>query len=461
MSKPDERLVKCPECQKEYARTREYTASSETIEKMKESAKKNRLSKAKEKCIEHNVEFVSFEHSTYYDSNGKLDTKKHRINYKCPKHGLLNRNYDAFRKTGCGTCASKNNNGGSIRLTKEQMIEKIEYSYGKDFFAYNKLKYVNGHTPIELGCFKHKIWFNIKPNSIPAKGNTSKKSKKLKYPCPECRKEHASYFDEEGTKQKILDKNPDFEFISFIHKDNKHKSKSVKVRCKKDGHIMERDISHLRKDNKYLLKCPICHDLPIQHNNTKGRYRDGLNERFLSYRLARKYVAMNDIYSYREYKLWHKITSPKFLPSNPHRIYKEFEDPTVGYDEFFFRDFEDNMSFGERKVKDALVANNIEYVFQKRYDDCRDFNPLPFDFFIPKLNALIEFDGKQHYVPIKFFGGDLYDVKFMQTKKRDKIKSNYCLNNNIPLLRIKYTHYNNGTIHEVVKDWLENFKKDI
>jgi hypothetical protein len=53
---------------------------------------------------------------------------------------------------------------------------------------------------------------------------------------------------------------------------------------------------------------------------------------------------------------------------------------------------------------------------------------------------LIEFDGRQHYEPIEFFGGE---EKYISRKKNDQIKTNYCLKNNISLLRIPYWDYDN------------------
>lgn len=53
---------------------------------------------------------------------------------------------------------------------------------------------------------------------------------------------------------------------------------------------------------------------------------------------------------------------------------------------------------------------------------------------------LIEFDGIQHFVPVERFSG----LKtFKQTQWNDKIKNEFCNNNNIKLIRIKYTDYNN------------------
>lgn len=58
-----------------------------------------------------------------------------------------------------------------------------------------------------------------------------------------------------------------------------------------------------------------------------------------------------------------------------------------------------------------------------------------FDFYLPQYNTLIEYDGKQHFEPIEFFGGE---EKFNKLQENDKIKNEYCKNNKIPLIRISY-----------------------
>ena len=61
--------------------------------------------------------------------------------------------------------------------------------------------------------------------------------------------------------------------------------------------------------------------------------------------------------------------------------------------------------------------------------------PLPFDFYLPEQNTCIEFDGLQHFKPIDWFGGV---ETFLYIQKNDRLKDEYCLNNSIKLLRIKY-----------------------
>lgn len=54
-------------------------------------------------------------------------------------------------------------------------------------------------------------------------------------------------------------------------------------------------------------------------------------------------------------------------------------------------------SVGERMIKDYLTDNQIRFEPEKRFDDCKDNKKLPFDFYLIDYNALIEFDGEQHY----------------------------------------------------------------
>lgn len=90
---------------------------------------------------------------------------------------------------------------------------------------------------------------------------------------------------------------------------------------------------------------------------------------------------------------------------------------------------------GERLIRQWLESRGIKYKFQHRFDDCKDVNCLPFDFYLPDYNIAIEYDGVQHYKSIDFFGGE---ETFIYTKKHDNIKTEYCKNNNIKLLRIPY-----------------------
>lgn len=94
-----------------------------------------------------------------------------------------------------------------------------------------------------------------------------------------------------------------------------------------------------------------------------------------------------------------------------------------------------NISHGEKYIKTFLDNNNITYIYQKRFVDCKDSKPLPFDFYLVDYNKCIEYDGLQHFKSIEFFGGE---ESFNTLQLHDKIKTEYCEQNNISLLRIPY-----------------------
>jgi len=92
-------------------------------------------------------------------------------------------------------------------------------------------------------------------------------------------------------------------------------------------------------------------------------------------------------------------------------------------------------SLGERTIENYLISKNINFKRQKQFEDCRNINKLKFDFYLKDYNYIIEFDGIQHFEPIKIFGGE---KKFVETVVNDKIKNDYCIKNNINLCRISY-----------------------
>ena len=102
-------------------------------------------------------------------------------------------------------------------------------------------------------------------------------------------------------------------------------------------------------------------------------------------------------------------------------------------------------SKGETKIEQYLINNNIKFEKQRSFKGCKDVHHLPFDFYIPNQNIAIEYDGEQHFRPVKFGGKNDYNslVRFEGNKRRDNIKNEYCKNNHINLLRIPYTELNN------------------
>jgi len=94
-------------------------------------------------------------------------------------------------------------------------------------------------------------------------------------------------------------------------------------------------------------------------------------------------------------------------------------------------------SKGERKIRLFLELNGIDYKTEYIMPDQRKYR---YDFYLPELNILIEFDGLQHFKPIKFFGGE---KAFKIQKKSDVEKNHLAKINKIPLIRIPFTKLKN------------------
>lgn len=113
-------------------------------------------------------------------------------------------------------------------------------------------------------------------------------------------------------------------------------------------------------------------------------------------------------------------------------------------------------SHGERSITKWLEDNTIEFIPQYRFDNCRDVEPLPFDFYLPEHNICIEYDGEQHFKPVNFGGvsDERAMINFNKTQEHDAIKNNYCKHNNIMLVRISYLDKNN--IDDILADVIKN-----
>ena len=183
-------------------------------------------------------------------------------------------------------------------------------------------------------------------------------------------------------------------------------------------------------------------------NDLEYQYRKSFEK--VSYDEAKKIVNNANITSWDEYKFWRVNTKQFNLPAHPNRVYKEF---TNYYDFFDTNDLKyQSMSLGERKIFDFLINKNIKFISEKTFPDCRDKGLLRFDFYLPIYNIVIEFDGKQHHEETDYFQSSLEEIQY-----RDNIKNEYCIKNNIFMIRLKYTEL----IQQTIEKTLENILLDI
>lgn len=102
---------------------------------------------------------------------------------------------------------------------------------------------------------------------------------------------------------------------------------------------------------------------------------------------------------------------------------------------------------GEQKIRNILEKNNIIFDTQKTFKTCyfvRAQNPAKFDFYVNN-KYLIEYDGIQHFEENNYFK---YSLK--ETQEHDQYKNQWCKENNIPLIRIPYWHYNQLCLEDLL-----------
>lgn len=102
-------------------------------------------------------------------------------------------------------------------------------------------------------------------------------------------------------------------------------------------------------------------------------------------------------------------------------------------------------SNGERKIADILDRNEIIYDYEKKFSDCinKETNRLmSFDFYLPDYKCCIEYDGEQHYFSANNKTNNWFNNEETEKiKYRDRLKDEYCYQNNIKIIRIPYYDY--------------------
>lgn len=109
-------------------------------------------------------------------------------------------------------------------------------------------------------------------------------------------------------------------------------------------------------------------------------------------------------------------------------------------------------SHGNIKIEQLLQDNHISYIREYRFPNCKDKNYLPFDFYVDNKYC-IEYDGRQHFSQVNTF------FNYQEIKQHDQIKSQYCKDNKIPLIRIPYTHYEKICIEDLLLETSQFIEK--
>jgi hypothetical protein len=347
----------------------------------------------------------------YYKLNYK--NKKTKVKLICKKHGEFERKPRYLLEgRGCKKCMKED----LFEKRKKEFIEHANKIH-KNKYDYSKSIYKGSDKNIEIICPKHGSFFQ--QARIHLRGAN----------CPKCSSEKMSKNRSHTTEwfikeaRKIHGKKYDYSKVKYKTSDIK-----VCIICPKHGEFWQRPIHHIYGKNG----CEKC-----EWDNRRKNLKDFIKE---------ANEIHNNKYDYSKSKYINSLEYIEIICPKHGSFWQNANTHLQGSG-----CPKCNNSKGELKVEKWLIENNIEYDNQKTFDDLIYKNNLYFDFYLPKYNICIEYDGRQHFEPDEYFGGE---EKFNTNKIRDNIKNNYCKDNDIKLIRIPYYDFDN--IENILQESVEN-----
>lgn len=273
-------------------------------------------------------------------------------------------------------------------------------------YDYSLVDYKNSRTKITISCKLHGNFLQNPNQHLRGHG------------CPKCGKVYKPTLDEVINKLKIIHKNK-YDYSLVKYKTNKDK---IKIICPTHGIFEQVAQSHLNG-----VGCSNCSGKKKYTLNDFIWVSNEIHDNRYDYSLS--------VYGNRNIKLTIICPLHGEFKQTPYVHTKGHGCPSC------------NHSKGENLIKNILQSRNISYQTQYTFKDCKYKLPLRFDFYLPECNTCIEFDGKQHFEP---HFKDVNGIEFSKTKKRDKIKNEYCLKNNIKLIRIRYDENISNVLNKIL-----------
>ena len=335
---------------------------------------------------------AGFVHGDRYDYS-KVDYINNRtmVDIICKEHGLFQQNAsNHLAGQNCPICMGrgKGNSERFINAAKQKHEDKYDYSL---------VKYKGSKSKINIICKEHGVFEQRPTRHLCGDG------------CPKCNGGVKSNHNEFIQKANVIHDNKyDYSLVDYINSITK-----VKIICKKHGIFEMKPNSHLCGQGCYM--CGI-----EKNTHTTAQF------------IEKAQKIHGNIYDYNLVDYIHNNIKIKII-CREHGIFEQ-----KPYSHLNGRGCSKckTKSKGELFIANWLTQNVISFEVQKSFIDCKNVLPLRYDFYLPKYNMLIEYDGEPHFREVAYLGGKR---GFELRQTNDKLKTDYAINNNINLLRIPYT----------------------
>lgn len=337
------------------------------------------------------------------------------------RHEVCGTDYEAYpgnitsHHSGCPICGAKKR-GNPLKNTSQVKKELDECTNGE----YTMLSPYRGTNKI-ITLVHRKCGYHWKTciNSVINRGQR----------CPNCG--HHRKLTTEDFKQQVLDAiGKDYTVLSE-YKNNHTKIKMRHEVCGTEYEAYPGNIAH------HHIRCPKCFGTP--------RYTQEEAQQIITDKLGPEFKLVSGYKNaIKKIIIEHVSMKHTFTTRLVTILQGQISCPIC------------NESHMESLTRQYLISHNITFESQKRFPDCRYKRELPFDFYIPEDNTLIELDGGQHFKKVPYF--DHYEGLPERTR-RDTIKDKYCTDKGINLIIIGYSELDNLT--NDLDKYLSNFQGTI
>ena len=317
-----------------------------------------------------------------------------KITIKCPKHGDFQQTPQSHKKNGCPNCSKEHR----LRKLKLKNLRKFK-SIHNNFYNYNFYTHVNNSTNIKIHCPKHGI-FSQSPKSH-LKGSK----------CPHCLKDSMTLLPSTALKRLVKSHNSEYTYPNFNNEyENTHSI--ITINCSKHGNFRQNYHNHYYN----LNKCPNC--------SNEGKKID------YDYFITKSKSTHGDKYIYPKQEI--NFNEKVSIICKKHGLFKQL--PNNHYN-LKHNCPKCKISKSEEEIENIFIKYSIEYIREYKIENCKYEKELPFDFYLPKCNLLIEYNGIQHYKQIEYFNNR---DEFRKRIIKDNIKRKFVLENRYKYLIINY-----------------------
>lgn len=284
------------------------------------------------------------------------------------------------------------------KLTTQEFIEKAKQVHG-DKYDYSKVDYINSRTKVCIICSEHGEFWQLGNSHLQGQG------------CPKCTGRNKSRLDIIQIFNKVHGNKYDYSEIPNSVKSHE----KIPIICPNHGKFLQSVYCHSIGQG-----CPKC-------KNERNAKNQTYTWQQLKTIFDKKHNNKYD-YSQGEYidmdtpiQIICPIHGPFYQKPKNHIRYAGCQ--------------KCKSSKGELKIEEIL--NNIPNISFEKQFKLTEGSLLYIDFKVCYDNRIyfIEYNGIQHYIPVKYFGGEL---KFQKQQTRDEYLRTYCREHNIELIEIPY-----------------------